>query len=206
MLSSCSNNGNQAETGDAQEVQVVETAQTVKYDAVKEGSHLEWRASHLGGMQKRFGKISLQKAYLLATDGQVTNATLAIDMASLTVESFNEGAAEAGDLTGHLKSGDFFNIATYPTSLFEMTKIESAKGEFSSKVTGNLTILDVTKSIAFMANVTVSENQVSIQSEDFSVNRLDWGLSYHKEGSEGVPVDYLIADDMGFTIDVTIGK
>ena len=205
MLSSCSNNGNKAETGDAQEVEVVK-ATAATFSTIKDGSYIEWRASHLGGTQKRFGKVFLKNAEISVKDGQVANAAIVIDMSTLTVESFNEGAAEAGDLGGHLKSGDFFNIGTYPTSTFELTSIEAAEGDFSSKVTGNLTILDTTKSITFMANVAVSDSEVSIQSEDFSVNRLDWGLSYHKEGSEGVPVDYLIANDMGFTINVTLAK
>ena len=71
---------------------------------------------------------------------------------------------------------------------------------------GNLTMLDVTKSITINANVKVSENEVSVKSEDFKINRTDWGLSYNTEGTAGVPVDYLIANDIGFTIDVTITK
>ena len=33
-------------------------------------------------------------------------------------------------------------------------------------------------------------------------NRTDCGLVYNTEGTEGVPVDYLISNDIGFTIDV----
>ena len=129
-----------------------------------------------------------------------------MDMASLTVENFPEGAAEKGKLTGHLQSGDFFNIEKYPTSKFVLTKREGTAGEYNSRITGNLTMLDVTKSITFIANVKVSENEVSVKSEDFKINRTDWGLSYNTEGTAGVPVDYLIANDIGFTIDVTITK
>ena len=204
MLSSCSNNGNKAETGDAQEVEVVEAATT--FSSIGADSHLEWRASHLGGVQPRFGKVFLKSASISVKEGAIANATVTVDMATLTVESFNEGAAEAGDLGAHLKSGDLFNVPTFPTSTFELTGIESAEGDFSSKVTGNLTMLDATKSISFMANVTVTDSEVSIKSEDFSVNRLDWGLSYHEEGSGGVPLDYIIADDIAFTINVTLNK
>ena len=50
------------------------------------------------------------------------------------------------------------------------------------------------------------EDMVSIQSEDFAVDRTEWGLLYNVEGSEGVPADYLIANDIGFTIDVNVSK
>ncbi len=206
ILSSCSDNGQQATTTDAQEVETVETTETVTFATVKEGSHLDWRASHLGGVQPRFGDISLQSASFLVNNGVLTNAAVMVDMASLTVKSFPEGSKEQSDLTGHLKNDDFFKIATYPTAKFELTKLESAEGDYNSVVTGNLTILDATKSITFKANVTVSQSEVSIKSEDFAVNRTDWGLVYNVEGSEGVPADYLIANDIGFTIDVVVTK
>jgi polyisoprenoid-binding protein YceI len=73
-------------------------------------------------------------------------------------------------------------------------------------LTGNLTIMDITKSITFKANVSVSDANISVKSEDFAVNRTDWNLTYNTEGTAGVPVDYLIANDVGFTIDVTLNK
>ncbi|MDA3882878.1 MAG: hypothetical protein PF481_06315, partial [Bacteroidales bacterium] len=58
----------------------------------------------------------------------------------------------------------------------------------------------------FLANVFVADSSVSIASEDFSVDRRKWGLNYNTEGTKGVPVDYLIANDVGFTIYVTVTK
>lgn len=206
VMSSCSNNGNQAETTDAEKVDVVETNNTLKLNTVKAGSVLDWRASHLGGVQPRFGKVSIKDAAILVNNGTVTNASVAMDMSTLTVENFPEGDKSKEDLTGHLQSQDFFNVQLFPTANFEMTKLENTTGDYNSKVTGNLTILAVTKSITFNANVKVLENEVVIQSEDFSVNRTDWGLTYNTEGTAGVPVDYLIANDIGFTINLAVSK
>lgn len=206
IMSSCSNNGNQAETKDAENVELVKTNTTTTLKSIKEGSFINWRASHLGGAQPRFGKIYAKDASVLVNGGELSNATISIDMSSLTVENFPEGAAEIAKLTGHLQSPDFFNIEKHPNSKFELTNIEKTTGDYNSKVTGNLSILGVTKSITFNANVNTSDNAVSIQSEDFAVNRTDWGLSYNTEGTAGVPVDYLIANDIGFTINVTVTK
>ena len=206
IMTSCGNNGNKAETKDAETVEVVETNETQTFKTIKSGSIVDWRASHLGGMQPRFGKISVENATFLVNKGQLSNASVVMNMSSLTVDNFPEGAEEKGKLTGHLISADFFNTEKYPSSKFELTKLESTEGDYNSKVTGNLTILDVTKSITFNANVSVTATEVAIQSEDFSIDRTDWGLSYHVEGSEGVPVDYLIANDIGFTINVTLTK
>lgn len=129
-----------------------------------------------------------------------------MDMASITVESFGDDAESAGKLTGHLQNADFFNVEAHPTATFELTGIESAEGEFNSTITGNLAIMDSTKSITFNANVNVSDAEVSINSEDFAVDRRDWGIVYNVEGTEGVPVDYIVANDMGFTINVVLTK
>ncbi len=206
LLTSCSNNEKKAETTDAQEVEVSQSESAKPLTTIKEGSHITWGATHLAGVSPRFGKVSLKSAEFLVDDGVLANATILMDMASLTVESFPEGDEQIAKLTGHLKSDDFFKVSAYPTSKFELTGIESAEGEYNSKVTGNLTMLDQTKSITFNANVTISENEVSVNSEDFSVNRQDWGLSYHTEGEKDVPTDYLIADDIAFKIDVTLTK
>ena len=206
FMMSCTSSGNKAETKAAKEVKVEKDNATIEYNTVTNDSHLEWRASHLGGVQKRFGKIRLADANVLVNDGKVTNANVTVDISSLTVENFPEGAEETEKLRGHLLSGDFFEVEKYPTSKFVVTSVQPTSGEYNSKVTGNLTILDKTKSITFSANINVTDSQVTIQSEDFVVDRTDWGLTYNTEGTAGVPVDYLISDDVGFTVNVTVGR
>lgn len=205
LLSSCTDNGKKAETSEAKEVEVVQTITTTEFKTIKDGSHLKWKASHLGGVKERFGKVSLREGQVLINDGKISNANFVIDLASLTVESL-EDKKMSDKLAGHLKSEDFFNIEKSPTAKFELTSIEEAQGDFNAKVTGNLTISEISKSITFSANTSISETEISLKSEDFAVDRKDWNLTYHAEGSEGVPTDYLIADAIGFTIDVTLSK
>lgn len=206
MMTSCNNNGKKAETKNAENVEVIKTNKTETFKTVKDGSFVNWKASHLGGVQPRFGKIYFEDATFLVNNGILTNVNVAINILTLTVENFPEGAEEIGKLTGHLQSADFFDVEKYPTSKFELTNIQKNTGDFNSKVTGNLTILEVTKSITFSANINVTEEEVSMQSEDFSINRTDWGLSYNTEGTAGVPVDYLIANNIGFTINIVLTK
>ena len=52
-------------------------------------------------------------------------------------------------------------------------------------MTGNLTISGVTKSITFKTNVAINKEAIAINSEYFTINRQDWGLSYHSEGDKG---------------------
>ena len=205
-MSSCSNNGEKAEVQEAQEVVVNNSEQTTTFSVINENSEIDWRASHLGGAQPRFGKIGMKSAQFLINNNELSNATVVMDMNSISVESFPEGDENIKKLEGHLTSDDFFDAPNHPTATFELTSTESNDGDFSSLVTGNLTIMEITKSITFKANISVSENSASLKSEDFAINRADWNLTYNAEGTEGVPVNYLIADDIGFTIDVTVDR
>jgi polyisoprenoid-binding protein YceI len=205
ILMACSNKGEKATTKAAEKVETSKGENAVAYNVVLPESNVDWRASHLGGVQPRYGVISLKSAEVSVTNNKVTNANIIMDMTSFTVDNFEDEESK-NKLTGHLQSDDFFKVESFPTSTFELTNTVEATGDYNSTITGNLTILEATKSITFKANITISESNISIKSEDFVVDRTDWGLVYHVEGSEGVPVDYLISNDVGFTINTSLGK
>ncbi|MFK8038302.1 MAG: YceI family protein [Crocinitomicaceae bacterium] len=206
VFTSCTDNGKEVEASDAVAIENNETAESVKLSTISDDSHVEWFASHLGGTAPRFGKIMLQSADVTVNNNVVENASVVIDINSLTVLNFEDDEEQAGKLSGHLKSADFFNAEVNPTAQFELASISAGSGDFNSEITGNLTILDSTKSISFNANVNVSDAGVSIMSEKFAIDRTEWGMSYHVEGSEGVPADYLIANEIGFIINVNLTK
>lgn len=207
VFTSCTDNGKEVEVNDATTIENNETAESVNFSNVSDDSHVEWFASHLGGTAPRFGKIMLQSAEITVNNDVVENASVVIDINSLSVLNFEDDEEQAGKLSGHLKSADFFNVEVNPTAQFELASISEISADgFNSEVTGNLTILDSTKSISFNANVNVSDENVSIVSEKFAIDRTLWGMSYHVEGSEGVPADYLIANEIGFIINVNLTK
>lgn len=205
ILTSCGDAGTKTEAKDAEKVEVKKEATTMTFATVDAASYIDWWAAHLGGVEPRFGKVFLKSAEVLVNDGKLSNAKVVADMTNFTVENFEDEESK-NKLTGHLQSGDFFNVEAYPTATFEMTKLEAATGEYNSMLTGNLTILDQTKSISFKANVNVAADKVSVQSEKFAVDRREWGLVYNVEGTAGVPADYIIANDISFTINATVSK
>jgi len=204
---SCTDNGTEVEAKDALTIEKTETAESVKLTTIEEGSNIQWFASHLGGIEPRFGKIMLQSANVSVNAGVVESAEVVVEMSTLTVENFKDDAEKTEYLRGHLVSPDFFNVAENPTAMFELASIESAsEGDYNSVVTGNLTILDSTKSISFNANVNATDELVTISSEQFAIDRTMWGMNYNVEGSEGVPADRLIANEVGFIINVKVTK
>ncbi len=63
--------------------------------------------------------------------------------ASIDVAGINTGVE---DRDNHLRSADFFEVEKYPNITFKSTSVE-VTGDDSAKVTGDLTIRDVTKPV-----------------------------------------------------------
>ena len=95
---------------------------------------------------------------------------------SISVE-IQANSLDAGDpkLTAHLNNTDFFNTKEYPKILFQTTGIAPADGKLM--VTGDLTMLETTKSITFPAKVLVNEGKLNLEAE-FEIDRTEWGINF----------------------------
>lgn len=82
-------------------------------------------------------------------------------------------------LTNHLKSPDFFDARRFPRATFKVTKIEPTPVASAPtyKLTGDLTIRGVTKSITFPATVKVSDAGVMLESK-FKLKRSEFGMNF----------------------------
>lgn len=139
--------------------------------------------SHNGSFKQFSGTIDL-------IDGSVEQSivTINIDTASVTTDD--------DQLTGHLKTADFFDVPKYPKATFVSTKIEpSTANGATHTITGNFDLHGVKKSISFPATIQVASDSVSANAE-FSINRKDFGINYPGK------VDDLIRD--GVVIKLTI--
>ncbi|KAA0234598.1 MAG: Protein YceI [Acidimicrobiales bacterium] len=87
------------------------------------------------------------------------------------------------DRDDHLRSNDFFDMATYPTISFVSTAVE-ANGDDEYKVTGDLTIKGVTKPVTvdfeFTGTAVDPYGNQRIGFEGKTVlNRKDWGVNWN---------------------------
>ncbi len=107
------------------------------------------------------------------------NGSAILDMGTLkavTVEfDTNSLTTEIPKLTEHLKGVDFFDVMQYPTAKFESTAIE-AGADGKVNLTGNLTLLGVTKPITIPATVS-TEGGLKLTAE-FSFDRTEFGMNY----------------------------
>lgn len=131
---------------------------------------------HEGSLKKFSGQINL-----VDKDPTKSSVTAEIDPASISVEP--------AKLETHLKSPDFLDVEKFPKATFQSTAITQGAESATHTVTGNLTLLDKTRSISFPANIRIANDQVEIDSE-FAINRKDFGIVY-----PGMPDD-LIKNDV----------
>ena len=104
---------------------------------------------------------------------------------------------------GHLRSPDFFDVATYPRITFKSTKVEP-EGDHEYRVAGDLTIRNVTRQVTFDAEYSgqlkdLYGMQRAGLSAKATINRKDWGLNYNQALESG---GVLVGDKVSIEIDL----
>ena len=176
MISGCGKSDKEVKTGEKQTASDNRTGKTMIIDVEK--STAEWLGKKVTGQHN--GTIKFVKGDFTVDNGKVTGGKFEMDMNSIVVLDLTDAAMNT-KLTGHLKSDDFFGSAKFPSSKFEITKVDVLndpnKPGMNSTVTGNLTIKDITKSISFPAEIKI-ENGVLNAKADFDIDRTEWNVKY----------------------------
>jgi polyisoprenoid-binding protein YceI len=107
----------------------------------------------------------------------------------------------------HLKTDDFFNAEKFPLIKFKSTLFEKV-GDNKYKITGDLTIRDVTKTVTFDAvyNGTINAPwgaTVSSWKATLAVNRFDYGLKWNKTIDTG---GLIAGDTVNITMNLELNK
>ena len=185
LVAGCSNPADKTDSAIvADAVEGVKAVANASTYAITAGSSLSFIGSKVTGSQT--GGFKSLEGTIAVMGGQIVPPSkVTIDMNLLYSGSDR--------LTRHLKSADFFDVPTFPTSSFALTSIdETPEGH---NVTGDLTLHGVTKSISFAAKVGVSDSQVTLNAE-FFIKRYDFDMVF-----KGKPDD-LIRDEVVIKLDV----
>jgi len=171
------------------------------YDIDTAHSSATFKVKHLsistvsGGFGKVAGKVTWDQADLTKSSVEAT-----ID--ATTIDTQNGGRDE------HLKSPDFFDVATHPTITFKSTKVEAA-GEGRLKVTGDLTLRGVTKPVVLDVEGPVAPikdprgNMKTGATATTKINRQDFGVSWSKTLDGG---GLVVSDDVWITIELELAQ
>jgi polyisoprenoid-binding protein YceI len=110
-------------------------------DTVHSGINFTVRHMVVSKVRGRFAKFG---GSVTLDEGDLTRS---IVEATIDASSIDTGTAQRDD---HLKSADFFDVEHFPQIRFRSTRIEKLEGE-NYRLTGELTIRDVTRPIALEA-------------------------------------------------------
>jgi hypothetical protein len=106
----------------------------------------------------------------------------------------------------HLKSDDFFNAEKYPNINFKNAVFEKV-GDNKYKITGDLTIRDVTKKVTFDAvlNGTLKTDKglLSAWKASTTINRFDYNLKWDKTIETG---GLIVGQDVTITLNLELNK
>jgi polyisoprenoid-binding protein YceI len=152
---------------------------------------------HLGISTVR-GEFGKMKGTVQADRGNLgaSKVEATIDAASVSTREPKRDA--------HLKSPDFFDVAKFPTMSFKSTRVDPAPGG-GLKLTGDLTIHGVTKSVTFDVQPLSPDTKtpfgttIAGTSATTKINRRDFGIT---GGTAGV----MVGDDVNITLDLELVK
>ena len=105
----------------------------------------------------------------------------------------------------HLRSDDFFGVEKYPEMTFRSTAVEQT-GENSYKVTGELTIREVTRPISLDVEVEgqiidpYGNERVGLSARG-RLNRKDWGLNWNQAIEAGGVV---VSDHINIAVEAAL--
>jgi polyisoprenoid-binding protein YceI len=179
-----------ATTGAATQASPQQNVAGTRYVITAPSSKIEFigskvTGSHNGAFEKFSGEINYAGA------PERSRVTVTMDTNSLTTDDAN--------LTKHLKTADFFDVAKFPQATFTSTEIKPGGAGGSHTITGNLTLHGVTKSVTFPATINVTPDVANVDA-NFSINRKDFGINY--AGAQ----DNLIRDDVVLKLTIRAAK
>jgi len=122
-----------------------------------------------------------------------------------TIETSSMTSTGMDQRDQHLKSPDFLHIENYPNITFKSTKVEAGTDGTTAKVTGDLTIKDVTKSVVLnveylgMSKNPMSGNDHIGFTATTKINREDFGLTWNMPLEAG---GWLVGKEITITLDI----
>jgi len=138
---------------------------------------------------------------LLSSKDDFSDAVVEATIKTTSINTDNEKR------DGHLKSDDFFNAEKFPEIKFKSTSFEKV-GENKYKVTGDLTMRDVTKKVTFDAIYNGSIKSpwgalVTSWKATVAVNRFDYGLKWNKAIEAG---GLIVGETVNIVLNLEITK
>lgn len=162
-----------------------------KYEIETPHTQILFSVNHLG-FSNSWGKFTEHDGTILFDQENPANSTVEVTIKTASIE-MNDGK-----WNDHMKNADFFDVEKFPDMTFKSTKID-VTGADTAKITGDLTIKDVTKPVVLDATLNKAGNHPMGAkpwagfSATAAIKRSDFGMNY------GLPA---VSDDVKITLEV----
>ena len=204
LAAACNNSapeGEKVESGEAvEESPATENLGSISYAVNTGKSYITWVGAKAFTGTRHTGKVYLQDGLLSVDNGQLTGGSFTINMTSL--EDTDLEGEKKQKLETHLKSGDFFEVEKFPAADFVITSVEAVNDSTSKvthRITGNLTMKDISRSITIPAQVSLAQSEMSALTPSFVIDRTEWDVMYNA-GVLGTAKDNIIKDEVSLQI------
>jgi polyisoprenoid-binding protein YceI len=172
------------------------TAQSSTWVSDPMHSEVDFTITHLAisNVHGRFGKVA---ATLVYDQADVTKSTVTATIGVSTVDTGEDAR------NNHLKTPDFFDIATFPTATFTSTSV--AKSGTGLVVNGNLTLHGVTQPVV----LTVEGPTGPVQGMDKKQHAGFSATTTISRSAFGIGTKFpagMVGDDVKLTIDLDVAK
>ena len=160
-------------------------------------SVISWTGSNLFKFNKHYGTVKFNVGSFTMDQDSIRGGSFEIDMNSIlnTDGEYNEM------LVWHLKNPDFFNVEKYPTAQLEISDLQYLDDN-KLKLTADLTIKKITRSIQINSTIERNDNSLSMRSK-FIIDRTRWNINFESKSLIGSAKDGIISDAIEFEVLVT---
>ena len=159
-------------------------------------THVGFKVSHLG-FSDTYGTFNNVAGTFDLDQDNPEKSSVEVDIKTASLDTNHEKRDE------HLRGPDFFNVEKFPDMTFKSTKVERT-GEKTAKVTGDLTMLGVTKPVTLDTTLLAAgayPMDKSVTAAGFNatttIKRSDFGMTTY------VP---MIGDEVEITISTELRK
>lgn len=199
VLSGCKNNNSKSNTPTTEEAsEKIEAGISGEYKVIAEESVVAWVGSKPTG--KHNGTVAVKEGKVTVKDGVVTGGEFVLDMNTITVLDLTSDDGKE-NLEDHLKGtgkeeaqDHFFNVKQFPTATFVLKSFDGKNAH------GDLTVKGTTKAVSFPALVNISDNEFSLVSESFKINRIEFGVNYASKSLFDNLKDKFIDDEIELVV------
>ncbi|PJE76772.1 hypothetical protein COV05_02820 [Candidatus Uhrbacteria bacterium CG10_big_fil_rev_8_21_14_0_10_48_16] len=192
-----------------QEAPVVEeeVSEGVEEDEIENGSYIldtdsesvAWEASKRVGAT-HYGIIQAQAGALIVENGAIVGGSVVVDMTTLVDLDLNDPQMNE-TLVTHLKSDDFFAVATFPTATYAISEVISVEGVegVTHRVKGTMTIKGIDQEVEFPALIEWKEEGIRVTGT-VTLDRTLWDVRFGSDKFFDNLGDGLIEDEFTLTL------